>query len=139
MQKEDREIAELVRIWKEECAGRLKAAMVTPRSTPSSHSYSNSDPTAASSNPNASRVPELEVDLRAEKVMGKGGSILDEEYMGCVLCGLHQNELVGKLYEHEFGVGGRWWVRGWGHRGCLRWWEEWGGRLVGKEKKTARK
>lgn len=138
MQKEDREIADLVRIWKEECAGRLKAAMVTPRSTPSPHNYSSSDTTAASSNPNASRVPELEVDLRAEKAMGKGGSILDEEDRECVLCGLQQNELVGKLYEHEFGVGGRWWVRGWGHRGCLRWWEEWEGRLV-KEKKKVRK
>ena len=138
MQKEDREIAELVRIWKEECSGRLKAAMVAPRSTPSSHNYSSSDPTAASSNPNASRVPELEVDLRAEKAVGKGGSILDEEDRGCVLCGLHQNELVGKLYEHELGVNGRWWVKGWGHRGCLRWWEEWEGRLVRKEKKTVK-
>ena len=82
-----------------------------------------------------SRVPELGADLRAERVTGKGGSILDEEDRDCVLCGLYQNELVGKLYEHEFDMGGRWWVRGWGHRGCLRWWEEWEGRLVKKEKK----
>lgn len=139
-QKEDREIAELVRIWKEECAGRLKAAMVTPRSTMPSHNYSASDPTAAASNPNASRVPELELDLKAEKVNSRGGSILDEEDRACNLCGLHQNELVGRLHEHEFGVPGRWWVRGWGHRGCLRWWEEWEGKLTQKTwGKTTRK
>lgn len=130
--------------------------MVTPRSSSSlnsslSHGYSASDPTALSSNhPNISRVPELEVDLRADKASRGGASILDEEDRPCVLCGLQQNELVAKLHEHEFGAGGRWWVRGWGHRGCLRWWEEWerqlggsagggkkagagvGGRLVGK-------
>lgn len=129
----DREVAELVRIWKEELSGRLKAAMVTPRGSNSTtihtHGYSNSDPTLSSSSPNVSRVPELEIDLKAERVPLPMNLILDKEETACFLCGLHQDEVVGKLHEHEFGRGERWWVAGSGHRGCLRWWEKWDGEV----------
>jgi len=91
------------------------------------HTHSSSDPTPATSLPNSSRIPELEVDLKAEKVSMKGG-IIDDENKGCLLCGLKRDEVVSRLCEHSLD-GARWWVNGWGHRACLRWWEEWEGKL----------
>ncbi|KAF8466938.1 hypothetical protein BDZ91DRAFT_724481 [Kalaharituber pfeilii] len=137
-QKEEREIAELVRIWKEEI-GRMKAALVAPSSkgTGTGHSHSNSDPSSLSSLSPSSlsssstsspsiRVPELDTDLKAEK-MPLPGVVIDMEVddRPCLLCGLRQDEVVRKLFEGEFGRGDRWWKKGWGHRGCWRWWEKW--------------
>lgn len=141
VQKQDREISELVRIWKEDCLGRLKATIITPTSSSRrKHAHSTSDPTPASPLPNASRVPELEVDMHAQKVsmIKLGFSILDEEDKECLLCGLKRDEVVARLCEHELD-GARWWVNAWGHRGCLRWWEEWEGRLLMDASKGERK
>ncbi|KAI5792429.1 hypothetical protein DFH27DRAFT_527210 [Peziza echinospora] len=131
-QKEDREISELVRTWKEDVYARVKSALIRPNT---SHTPGGGGG-GGGGGVGGVVVPELDTDLRAEKVPGAGANILDEEEEGCRLCGLQRDEVVRKLHEMEERGSEKWWVSGWGHRGCRNWWERWEGEVVKEVKKV---
>ncbi|TKA23834.1 hypothetical protein B0A50_06969 [Salinomyces thailandicus] len=113
--KEEREVLEAVRLWRSQ-AGKLRSAV---------------SGAAAGAGPQGKKlgtVPEIAevMHVRALKA-GEGGLIAAQ---ACGLCGLKREERVVKVDEVVEDSFGEWWVQGVGmHLVCLRFWEEYKGRL----------
>lgn len=104
--REDREVEEAIRIWKEQM-GILRALLSTIRTQ-------ESDDTLA--------IPELAEKMPIRSVKLSEGGIVASK--GCFLCGLKRDERVEKVdvgVEDSFG---EWWTDHWGHVDCVIFWEQ---------------
>ncbi|KUJ21049.1 uncharacterized protein LY89DRAFT_609404 [Mollisia scopiformis] len=103
--KEDREAADVVRIWKEQL-GRLRSAIAVANQSmreSSKHLV----------------IPEIS---EAMHVKAQDGVLTAPK--PCVICGLKREERVSKVdlqIEDSFG---EWWIEHWGHRTCRNFWQE---------------
>ncbi|KAH8815823.1 hypothetical protein F5884DRAFT_195349 [Xylogone sp. PMI_703] len=103
--REDRETADVVRIWKEQL-GRLKSAVATANSSiqdPSKHLT----------------IPDINEVMH---VKGQAGALTAPK--PCLICGLKREERIEKVdvaVEDSFG---EWWTEHWGHRACKNFWLE---------------
>lgn len=98
--REDREAADVVRIWKEQ-VGRLRSAVAVANSRKGEQLV----------------VPEVgEIVVRVEGRPGREKQ--------CVVCGLRREERVRGVDEKVEDSFGEWWVEFWGHRTCRNFWVE---------------
>ena len=113
-QKEDREVLDVLRIWKNQL-GKLRTAVTAASATPGM--------------PSLPPVPDINEQAMPIKTLKatEGGFTAPA---ACALCGLKREERVGKvdvLVEDSFG---EWWVDAASmHLVCKRFWEEFEGKL----------
>ncbi|KAI9050153.1 hypothetical protein LZ554_006294 [Drepanopeziza brunnea f. sp. 'monogermtubi'] len=108
--REDREAADLVRVWKEQL-GRLKSAVAVAN-------------TSLKDVKLHLAIPEIsEVML----VKCQEGALTAPKC--CLICGLRREERVAKVDETVEDSFGEWWVEHWGHRACKNFWQEHEGKL----------
>lgn len=103
--REEREVADTVRSWKEQL-GRLKSAVAVAN-------------TGIHDVNNQLVIPEISEVMH---VRNQPGSITAPKQ--CVICGLRREERVSKvdiIVEDSFG---EWWFEHWGHRSCRNFWLE---------------
>jgi hypothetical protein len=101
--REDREAADVVRIWKDQ-VGRLRSAVAIANS-----SMHNTTEHLA--------IPDLSETMYVKT--HAGGQIARKP---CVVCGLRREERINKVdidVEDSFG---EWWTEHWGHRACKNFW-----------------
>ena len=103
--RENREVADVVRIWREQL-GRLRSAITVANSSireASAHLV----------------IPEIHESLQVKTQ--EGGLTTPKQ---CIICGLKREERVIKVdFEVEDSFG-EWWVEHWGHRACRNFWQE---------------
>jgi hypothetical protein len=102
--REEREAADLVRIWREQ-VGRLRSAVAAANSSLHDQSVHLA-------------VPEITENMN---VKTEGGLTAPK---ACVLCGLKREERIPKVDFQVEDSFGEWWVEHWGHRGCRNFWQE---------------
>jgi hypothetical protein len=102
--REDREAADLVRIWGDQ-VGRLRSAIATANSSLKDHSTHLA-------------VPEIK---EAMAVKNQGGLAAPK---ACVICGLKREERIAKVDLQVEDSFGEWWVEHWGHKACKNFWDE---------------
>ena len=103
--REDRETAEVVRVWKEQL-GRLRSAVAVANS--SMH-----DVSRHLSIPDVSEAMHIKIQERALNAPRQ-----------CLICGLKREERVNKVDVDVEDSFGEWWVDHWGHRACRNFWLE---------------
>lgn len=108
--REDREAAEVVRMWKEQL-GRLRSAIAIANSSLPNPSQHLAIPDVSE----AMHVKTQERGLTAPKP--------------CLICGLKREERVNKVDVDVEDSFGEWWVDHWGHRSCRNFWLEHEGKL----------
>lgn len=115
--KEDREVAEVLRLWRGQ-VGKLRSAVsaVNAAST-SGHGKGVVLPAI----PELSETPVVRLAKESE-----GGVVAVKQ---CVVCALKRNERVVKVDGEVEDVFGEWWVEHWGHRSCVNFWRAWEGEL----------
>lgn len=103
--REDREVADVVRTWKDQL-GRLRSAIAVANSSireASAHLV----------------IPEIHETMPVKTQ--DGGLTAPKQ---CIICGLKREERVSKVdFEVEDSFG-EWWVEHWGHRACRNFWQE---------------
>jgi hypothetical protein len=103
--REDREVADVVRIWKDQL-GRLRSAVAVANSSiheASAHLV----------------IPEIHETMPVKTQ--DGGLTAPKQ---CIICGLKREERISKVdFEVEDSFG-EWWVEHWGHRACRNFWQE---------------
>jgi len=102
--KEDREVADVLRLWRAQ-VGKLRSAV-------------------SSANANGARLPAIPelaetMVVRAAKESEGGVGAVKQ----CVVCALKRNERVAKVDGEVEDVFGEWWVEHWGHRSCVAFWK----------------
>lgn len=104
--REDREVEEAIRIWKQQM-GSLRAVLVATRTQESDDFLA---------------IPELaeRMPIRLAK-LSEGGIMASK---GCFLCGLKRDERVEKVDIRVEDSFGEWWIAHWGHVDCVIFWEE---------------
>ncbi|TVY27805.1 hypothetical protein LHYA1_G003798 [Lachnellula hyalina] len=103
--REEREAADVVRMWREQI-GRLRSAVAVANSS------------MRDGGPHLD-IPEISENM-AVRVQERGMTAPKQ----CVVCGLKREERVAKVdvgVEDSFG---EWWVEHWGHRACRNFWLE---------------
>lgn len=109
--KEDREVLDLVRLWRAQ-AGKLRSAVTSANSLPSSSAKLPAVPEIGEQMP----VRLLKAGLTAAHA--------------CALCGLKREERVARVDEEVEDSFGEWWVEGMNmHTNCCSFWEEYQGKL----------
>jgi hypothetical protein len=103
--REDRETAEVVRVWKEQL-GRLRSAIAVANS--SIH-----DSSRHLAIPDVSEAMHVKTQDRALTAPKQ-----------CLICGLKREERVNKVDVDVEDSFGEWWVDHWGHRACRNFWLE---------------
>lgn len=102
--REEREAADLVRIWREQ-VGRLRSAVAAANSSLHDQSAHLA-------------VPEITETMTVKSV----GALTAPK--ACVLCGLKREERIAKIDFQVEDSFGEWWVEHWGHRACRNFWQE---------------
>jgi hypothetical protein len=103
--REDREAAEVVRVWRDQL-GRLRSAIAVANSNikdASAHLV----------------IPEIN---EAMHVKTQEGALTAPK--PCIICGLKREERVNKVDVQVEDSFGEWWVEHWGHRACRNFWLE---------------
>lgn len=106
--RESREAAEVVRIWKDQ-VGRLRSMVSTANQSfhdPGSHLV----------------IPDINEVLPLKTVSGAEGGVTAPK--ACIICGLKRDERILKVDIHVEDSFGEWWVDHWGHRSCKNFWQE---------------
>lgn len=103
--REDREAADVIRVWREQL-GRLKSAVAV----------------ANTSIKNVSR--HLEIPDLSETMHIKTQDGVVTAPKPCVVCGLKRDERIGKVDVHVEDSFGEWWTEHWGHRACRNFWQQ---------------
>lgn len=111
--KEDREAADVVRIWKDQ-VGRLRSAVATAN-------QSLHDQGAHLVIPDIQETMPIRVATSAE-----GGLTASK---ACIICGLKREERIARVDVNVDDTFGEWWVEHWGHRACKNFWLEHEGQL----------
>ncbi|MCJ1482715.1 hypothetical protein MMC06_002881 [Schaereria dolodes] len=104
--REDREAAELVRVWKQH-SGSLRAAIATANA----HSVGR-----------VVLIPEVTEAMAVRTAKASEGALKDSK--SCVLCGLNRDERVFKVDVDVEDSFGEWWTEHWGHTDCRVFWEK---------------
>lgn len=104
--REDQEAAEVVKLWKQQ-AGGIKSQIARVNAQQSKVKFA---------------IPEYSdnMPVRVAK-LGEGGLTAPK---CCFLCGLKRDERVARLDVNVEDSFGDWWIDHWGHRDCIRFWEE---------------
>lgn len=108
--REDREAADVVRVWKEQL-GRLRSAVAVANG-------------AIKDSASHLAIPDIGDNMQVKTE--QGGLTAPKQ---CVICGLKREERVVRVdvgVEDSFG---EWWVEHWGHRSCRNFWLEHEGKL----------
>ncbi|KAE9379221.1 hypothetical protein N431DRAFT_478285 [Stipitochalara longipes BDJ] len=103
--REDREAADVVRVWREQL-GRLRSAVAVANSNfkdASSHLV----------------IPELSEVMH---IKTQEGALMAPK--PCLICGLKREERINKVDVRVEDSFGEWWVEHWGHRACRNFWLE---------------
>ena len=103
--REDREAADVVRVWREQL-GRLRSAIAVANSSikdASAHLV----------------IPEIN---EAIHVKTQEGALTAPK--PCIICGLKREERINKVDVQVEDSFGEWWVEHWGHRTCRNFWVE---------------
>ncbi|KAH6719750.1 hypothetical protein BKA61DRAFT_593430 [Leptodontidium sp. MPI-SDFR-AT-0119] len=103
--REDREAADVVRVWKEQL-GRLRSAVAVAN-------------TSLKDTSTHLAIPEITETMHVKTQ--EGGLPAPKQ---CLICGLKREERIAKVdvaVEDSFG---EWWVEHWGHRVCKNFWQE---------------
>jgi len=111
--REDREAADVVRVWKEQL-GRLKSAVAVAN-------------TSLKDTAMHLAIPEISETMHVKAQ--EGGLSAPKQ---CLICGLKREERITKVdiaVEDSFG---EWWVEHWGHRACKNFWQEHESKLKGR-------
>ncbi|KAK0124545.1 hypothetical protein ONS95_009493 [Cadophora gregata] len=111
--REDREAADVVRVWKEQL-GRLKSAVAVAN-------------TSLKDTATHLAIPEISETMHVKTQ--EGGLSAPKQ---CLICGLKREERIAKvdvMVEDSFG---EWWVEHWGHRACKNFWQEHESKLKGR-------
>ena len=103
--REDREAADVVRIWKDQL-GRLRSAIAV----------ANSGMHDASAH---LAIPDISENMYVKTQ--EGGLTAPKP---CLICGLRREERVNKVDVQVEDSFGEWWVEHWGHRACRNFWLE---------------
>ena len=103
--REDRETAEVIRVWRDQL-GRLRSTIAVANS---SMNESSSHLT----------IPELSENM---PVKTQEGAMKVPK--PCVICGLKREERISKVDIQVEDSFGEWWVEHWGHRACRNFWQE---------------
>jgi hypothetical protein len=103
--REEREAADVVRVWKEQL-GRLRSAIAVANS--SMH-----DASAHLS------IPDISDNMYVKTQ--EGGLTA---FKPCIICGLKREERINKVDVQVEDSFGEWWVEHWGHRACRNFWLE---------------
>ena len=103
--REDREAAEVARIWKEQL-GRLRSAVAVSNSN-----------TQDSSRQLA--IPDVSENIH---VKTQSGAVTAPK--PCIICGLKRDERANKVDVDVEDSFGEWWIDHWGHRTCRNFWLE---------------
>jgi hypothetical protein len=103
--REDREAADVVRVWREQL-GRLRSAIAVANSSIKDTSVH-------------LVIPEIN---EAMHVKTQEGSLVAPK--PCIICGLKREERVSKVDVQVEDSFGEWWVEHWGHRACRNFWLE---------------
>jgi len=103
--REDREAADVVRVWREQL-GRLRSAVAVANS-------SIKDATAHL------MIPEIN---EAMHIKTQEGALTAPK--PCIICGLKREERINKVDVQVEDSFGEWWVEYWGHRACRNFWLE---------------
>ncbi len=109
--KEDREVADVVRVWKEHL-GRIRAAAAAVKSSGAGTSMS---------------IPTLAESMLVRTAREGEGALTAMK--ACALCGLKREERVDKVDERVEDSFGEWWVDHWGHVLCKGFWDQHHNRL----------
>lgn len=108
--KEDRELADVLRLWRAQ-VGKLRSAV---SSINANATGSATGATLPLSIPEITETPVVRVAKESE-----GGVVVAKQ---CVVCALKRNERVSKVDVNVEDVFGEWWVEHWGHRSCVAFW-----------------
>jgi hypothetical protein len=103
--REDREAADVVRVWREQL-GRLRSAIAVANSSikdSSAHLM----------------IPEINEVMH---VKTQEGALTAPK--PCIICGLKREERISKVDVQVEDSFGEWWVEHWGHRACRNFWVE---------------
>ncbi|KAG0652172.1 hypothetical protein D0Z07_1321 [Hyphodiscus hymeniophilus] len=103
--REDREAADVVRVWKEQL-GHLRSAIAVANSS----MHDNSAHLA---------IPDISENLYVKTQ--DGGLSAPRP---CIICGLKREERINKVDLQVEDSFGEWWVEHWGHRACRNFWLE---------------
>ena len=103
--REDREAADVVRVWKEQL-GRLRSAIAIANS-----SMQNTSAHLA--------MPDVSENMYVKTQ--EGGLTAPKP---CLICGLKRDERINKVDVQVEDSFGEWWVEHWGHRACRNFWLE---------------
>jgi len=103
--REDREAAEVARIWKDQL-GKLRSAVAVSNSS-----------TQDSSRQLA--IPDVSENIHVKTQPGAGTAPKP-----CIICGLKRDERANKVDVDVEDSFGEWWVDHWGHRTCRNFWLE---------------
>lgn len=103
--REDREAAEVVRIWKEQ-VGRLKSTIAVAN-------------TSIKNTGEHLQIPDITETMHV-RVEASGVTAPKP----CVICGLKRDERIVKVDIQVEDSFGEWWADHWGHRACKNLWEE---------------
>ncbi|TVY89464.1 hypothetical protein LAWI1_G005797 [Lachnellula willkommii] len=103
--REEREAADVVRVWREQI-GRLRSAVAVANSS-IKDGGSHLD------------IPEISENMPVR--VQEGGLVAAKQ---CVVCGLKREERVAKVDVRVEDSFGEWWVEHWGHRACRNFWLE---------------
>ncbi|KAI9720778.1 MAG: hypothetical protein M1812_002617 [Candelaria pacifica] len=105
--REEREVADVVRIWKEQL-GKLRSAVAAANASGASSPLG--------------LIPDIAEVLHVRVGKVGDGAVVAEK--ACVLCGLKREERVEKVDVNVEDTFGEWWVEYWGHTACRNFWNE---------------
>jgi hypothetical protein len=113
--REEREVAEVVRAWKEQL-GPLRSAVVAAAAAGGAEGIKGGATTSIG------HIPEIAEAMTIRTASSAEGGIRAPQH--CALCGLHRDERVEKVDVDIQDSFGEFWIEFWGHRKCRNFWEE---------------
>ncbi|KAL2074374.1 hypothetical protein VTL71DRAFT_8152 [Oculimacula yallundae] len=111
--REDREAADVVRVWKDQL-GRLRSAIAVAN-------------TSLKDTSSHLAIPEISEVMHVKAQ--EGGMTAPKQ---CLICGLKREERITKVDVDVEDSFGEWWVDHWGHRACKNFWQEHESKLKGR-------
>ncbi len=111
--REEREAADVIRVWKEQL-GRLKSAIAVAN-------------TSIKDTSTHLMIPEIAETMH---IKSQEGALSAPKQ--CLICGLKREERVRGVDVEVEDSFGEWWVEHWGHRACKNFWQEHEGKLKGR-------